>query len=93
MQEVQKDTIVNDVEALTDADRALYSLTTMLDDVAPQTRMTSGQTIKAQTLINVSDIIAEEYSDVAGYDNAFYLVTLENENGVASTAFLGATPN
>ena len=93
MEDVQKDTIVNDVEALTDADRALYSLTTMLDDVAPQTRMTSGQTIKAQTLINVSDIIAEEYSDVAGYDNAFYLVTLENENGVASTAFLGATPN
>ena len=93
MEEVPKDTIVNDVEALTDADRALYSLTTMLDDVAPQTRMTSGQTIKAQTLINVSDIIAEEYSDVAGYDNAFYLVTLENENGVASTAFLGATPN
>ena len=89
----QPEYIVTDVVAVTSADKALEGLTSMLNDVVPQTRMIGGHIIRQQTLIHVSDIVEAEYRDIPGYNNAFYLVTYEDENGMVSTAFLGATPN
>ena len=69
-------------------------LNLVLGDLYADTRSGAIPTIIQTELISVSDFIEEEYRDnVPGYDNKFYLATIDEGGGVYGTAIMGATPN
>ena len=69
-------------------------LNLVLGDLYADTRSGAVPTIIQTELISVSDFIEEEYRDnIPGYDNKFYLATIDEGGGVYGTAIMGATPN